>query len=335
MRDAAASVLVCAVEGTALSDTEKFFYERVAPAGVTLFARNIPEYFPDTVKLIRQLQSLRPAGEPPMVIAIDQEGGRVRRIKHPEFPNQGPAMNLAGGGSDQEALAEIETYAAALGRALLNVGVNVNFAPVLDILTEPANDAIGDRAFGTDVDPVCQRAGAFLRGMQQSGVLGCLKHFPGQGDAQVDTHKGRALVDLPVKLLYDRELVPFRALLEQAPMVMVSHCIYPQLAPEEASRSPRIIGGLLRGEMEFEGVVVSDDMNMGALPQDRGPWLESIVDAVAAGCDMILVCRDIEKCEAAYEALTAAAAKSASFRKRLHEAAERVMAMRTRLFVSV
>lgn len=334
MRDAAASVLVCAVEGTALSNAEKFFYERVAPAGVTLFARNIPAHYPDTVNLVRALQSLRPAGDPPMVIAIDQEGGRVRRIKQPEFPNQGPAMALAGGSVDPDALAEIESYAAAVGRALLSVGVNVNFAPVLDILTEPMNDAIGDRAFGTDLDPVCRRAGAFLRGMQQTGVLGCLKHFPGQGDAQVDTHKGRALVDLPPKLLYDRELVPFRAMLEHAPMVMISHCIYPQLAPEEASRSPRIIGGLLRGEMQFEGVVVSDDMNMGALPQDRALWLESIVEAVAAGIDMVLVCRDIEKCEAAYEALTAAAAKSASFKKRLLEAAGRVTQMRTRLFVS-
>lgn len=331
MRDAAASVLVCAVEGTVLTDAEKFFYKNVAPAGVTLFARNISSAFPNTINLVKELQSLRPADEPPLVIAVDQEGGRVRRIKDPAFPNQGPALHLGGGGIEQETLDMINAYGGTLGGALLDLGINVNFAPVLDVLTEPDNEAIGDRAFGTDVDPVCRRARAFLKGMQATGILGCLKHFPGQGDAQVDTHVGKALVDLPIKTLYDRELVPFRALIDKAPMVMVSHCIYPALASEEASRSPKIIGGLLRGEMGFKGVVVSDDMNMGALPQDRSLWLQSIVDAVAAGIDMVLVCRDIEKCQGAYEALTAAAAKSASFDRRLRDAAARVTEMRKKL----
>ena len=331
MRDAAASVLVCAVEGTALTDAEKFFYKKVAPSGVTLFARNISTNYHETIDLVEELQSLKPEGEPPLVIAIDQEGGRVRRVKDPHFPNNGPAMHLSDGGISDEALASISNYAVAVGQALINLGINVNFAPVLDILTEPANTAIGDRAFGTDVDPVCRRAGAFLKAMQTTGVLGCLKHFPGQGDAQVDTHVGKAIVDLPLKTLYDRELVPFRALLDHSAMVMVSHCIYPQLAHEEASRSPKVIGGLLRGEMGFEGVVVSDDMNMGALPQDRGPWLQSIIEAVAAGIDMVLVCRDLDKCQAAYDALTAAAAKSASFDRRLRDAASRVMKLRSQL----
>jgi len=331
MRDAAASVLVCAVEGTALSDAEKFFFKSVAPSGVTLFARNISANYHKTKNLIEDLQSSRPQGEPPLVIAIDQESGRVCRIKDQSFPDAGPAMQLGGGGISDDALSTISAYAVSVGKALLDLGINVNFAPVLDILTEPANTAIGDRAFGTDVDPVCRRAGAFLRGLQSSGVLGCLKHFPGQGDAHVDTHVGKALVDLPLKTLYDRELVPFRALLDHASMVMISHCIYPQLAHEEASRSPKVIGGLLRGEMGFDGVVVSDDMNMGALPQDRGPWLQSIVEAVAAGIDMVLICRDIEKCQAAYDALTAAAVKSATFDRRLRDAAARVISMRGRL----
>ncbi len=332
MSHAASAVLVGAIEGTVPTREEQDFFGRTAAAGLTLFGRNIvSDDHASLGRLTQTLQRLRPAGAPPLVIAIDQEGGRVRRLKEP-FPNAGPALQLAGGSADSAALREISGYGQTVGMALRALGVNVNFAPVLDVLTEPTNLSIGDRAFGVEAVAAAARAGAFLHGQQSAGVMGCLKHFPGQGDARVDTHLGGAVVDLPLTVLHERELLPFKALLHDAPMVMISHGIYPQWDATQASRSPRIMQGLLREELGFKGVVVSDDMNMGAIPQDLAPWQEAIVDAVAAGADMILVCRHLERCQAAYEALVAAAARSPSFAKRLHEAAGRVTALRARLF---
>ncbi len=332
--DAAGAVLVCAVEGTGLTDAEREFLRDAAVSGVTLFGRNVPKdpgTWRDLALLTRDLQRLRPSWAPPLVIAIDQEGGRVARIRASDFPEAGPALKLAGGRDDAESLQKIATYGSTMGEALRKLGVNVNFAPVADLDTEPTNTAIGDRCFASAVEPAVKRAGAFLGGMQAAGVLGCLKHFPGQGDAKVDTHAARAVIDLPEATLRARELLPFRALLPHVPMVMISHCIYPALASEPASLSAKIMRDLLRRELGFGGVVVSDDMNMGAIAQDLGAWGEAIVEAVAQGADMVLVCRHLEKCRHAYDSLSTAAAKSASFARRLDEAAARVLALRTRL----
>lgn len=328
----AGAVLVGAIEGRAPTAAEKSVFARIVPAGVTLFARNVP---PDDFRRLKELndalQVQRPSGAPRLVIAIDQEGGRVSRIRLPGFPDGGPAQKLAEGRSDERALRDVRAHARDVGTTLRAIGVNVNFAPCADVLTEPTNIAIGDRVFGVEPDAVVARAGAYLDGLQETGVLGCLKHFPGQGDAKVDTHAGQAIVDVPYDTLFRRELVPFVRLLPRAPMVMVAHCIYPALAPVEASRSDRIMRSLLRGEMGYEGVVVTDDMMMGAIPQDDTPWRQAIVAAVAAGADMVLVCRHAERMVAAAEALSAEAAKSRAFSARLEDAARRVTGLRGRL----
>ena len=327
----AGAVLVGALDGSAITKVEETFFRRAQFSGVTLFKRNIPDDLAETSALTQSIQNLNTSTDAPLLIAIDQEGGRVSRLRGHPFPDEGPAMELAGGKSDDEALQQIRSYGETIGESLLRLGINTNFAPVVDILTEPVNTAIGDRAFGTDVDPVCDRAGAFLGGMQAKGVLGCLKHFPGQGDAKVDTHEGTATVDLPAKMLNDRELVPFRALLNKTAMVMISHCVYPSLDSVEASRSPKIIGGLLRGEMGFRGAVVSDDMVMGAMPSDEKAWQEAIVESLMAGADLILVCQHLDKCRMAHDAIVRAAQKSKPVRMRLAEACEYVMGVRKQL----
>ena len=331
MKDAAAQVLVCAVEGKTLSTAERQFFSRVAVSGITIFGRNIEQTDQGKVSdLILECQSLRPPGSPPLVIAVDQEGGRVARLK-PPFPNQGPAMLLAGGLNDKSALLSIESAGFELGAALKDLRINVNFAPVLDILTEPTNHAIGDRSFGNTVDAVTLRAGAFLNGLQSSGIIGCLKHFPGQGAAKVDTHVGSAVVDLPASVLNNRELSPFRALLKAAPMVMIAHCIYPAFSPKEASRSPEIMQELLRKKLAYEGVIVSDDMTMGAIPQDEKTWQNAIIESIQSGADMLLICRHLERFQLAYETLTQAARRSSTFAERLEDAAQRVLVLRQTL----
>lgn len=331
MKDAAAAVLVCAVEGRQLSLSERQFFESVAVSGVTLFGRNIDQDNHSAVRLlVNDLQQLRPPSTPDLVIAIDQEGGRVARLKAP-FPNRGPAIGLAPGLADLDARNDIKGYGAEVGQALTRLGINVNFAPVVDVLSEPANLAIGDRAFGTDARSVILRGEAFLDGLQSTGVKGCLKHFPGQGDAKVDTHIGTAVVHSPAATLEQRELAPFRALLHKAPMVMIAHCIYPAFAPEEASRSPIIMQEILRKRLQYEGVIVSDDMTMGAIPQDEKEWQAILVEAVRAGADMLLVCRHLERFRLAHEALTREAKSSESFAMRLTEAANRVLCLRKTL----
>ncbi len=330
MRDVAASLLVCAVEGTSLTAAEERFYRRLPVSGVTLFTRNMPLPQADLAALTATLQRLRPVGDPPLLIAIDQEGGRVARLKEP-FPNHGPALALAGGGDDPAALEQVREIAADMGRRLRALGINANFAPCCDVLTEPSNTAIGDRAFATSAQAASKRAGAFLAGLLASGVEGCLKHFPGQGAARSDTHLGGAVIDRSLAELMVTELVPFQALLGQASMVMISHCIYPQLAPEEASRSAWVMSDLLRDQLGFAGVVVSDDMNMGAIPQAESQWQEAIVQAVVAGADLLLVCRHLERYEWAYAALTKEAARSSAFKRRLEQAAGRIFTLRRQL----
>lgn len=332
MRDAASAVLVAAVEGLVLTPEEETFFREESPAGVTLFKRNIPQDdYGKLSALTSALQATRLPGQPPLVVAIDQEGGRVARIGSP-FPNDGPALRLAAGGIDPADLELIKTYGSRVGAELARLGVNINFAPVLDIFTEPSNVAIGDRCFGTTVDQVSLRAGAFLGGLQSKSVLGCLKHFPGQGDARVDTHEGTAVINVSLQTLLARELEPFRRLLPETKMVMISHSIFPALCEREASRSQVIIMDWLRTRLGFQGVVVSDDMNMGALPQEIAAWKSALIDAVAAGCDMLLVCRHLERCKVALLALREESAKSPAFKQRLEDAAARVTRLRKAFF---
>jgi beta-N-acetylhexosaminidase len=331
MADAAAAVLSGAIEGKELSQEELRFLKRESPAGLTLFGRNIdPENHSSLIQLTQAIQETAQVGVPPLVISIDQEGGRVARLKAP-FPDLGPAMTLLDGWSNQEATTEIRAYGELIGKSLLELGINCNFAPVVDILTQETNHAIGDRAFGRDPATVVIRAGAFLVGMNSTGLLTCLKHFPGQGDAVVDTHVGTAKIGVSLDLLQKRELFPFRSLHKNTPMIMVSHCIYPALDNVEATLSHKIMTGLLRDSLGYGGVIVSDDMMMGALPADFQVWKESVVRSIAAGADLILICRDLNRWQGALDALRAEASRSRAFDRRLSEAASRVTRMRQKI----
>jgi beta-N-acetylhexosaminidase len=237
-------------------------------------------------------------------------------------------LTLADGKADQSALAEIQQYGVRVGARLRELGINVNFAPVVDLLTEPRNTAIGDRCFGQTPETVSARAGAFLAGIQSQDVWGCLKHFPGQGHAYIDTHLGQAVVDLPLNLLENRELLPFIHLKDQAAMIMVAHCIYPKWSKLEASRSPEIMNDLLRTKLGFNGLIVTDDMLMGAIPQTEQEWSQAIVDSVAAGADLVLVCKDLSRAQLAYSALKEAESRSPEFKQRLAQAAAKVLRLR-------
>lgn len=327
MSDAASSVLSGAIEGSQLSNDELSFLEEESPAGLTFFARNLEGSQKEISDLTSKIQQTLKMGEPPYLLSIDQEGGRVSRLKK-DFPDLGPAMNLFEGKADQSAADGIAAYGREVSEALLKLGINCNFAPVVDVLTEETNTAIGDRAFARNSADVVIRAGAFLGGMKSAGLLTCLKHFPGQGAARVDTHKGTAEIDIPMDLLKKRDLFPFTSLQTVAPMIMVSHCIYPAMDEKEASRSHFFMTELLRKEMKYEGVIVTDDMTMGAIVQDEAKWHKMIIESISAGADLILICRGLDRWKSALAAIRAEERRNHVFAARLHDAASRVNKLR-------
>ena len=323
-------VLLAGIESDRLSSVEKRVIEEVRPAGVTLFKRNVPPNLAALSKLTTELQRFSGDAHRPMIIAIDQEGGRVSRLP-PPFPNLGPAEKLFDGKTNRASLEGLYRYGEDVGNELIKLGINVDFAPVVDVLTDPTNVAIGDRVFGFDPESVVKRAGAFLNGLQKTGVWGSLKHFPGQGAAPADTHKASAVIDADLETLVMRDIAPFKNLLPEAAMVMISHCIYPALDDLPASLSSKIMKGLLRDELGFKGVIVSDDMNMEAINQSEDVWLDSMVECLMAGADLLLVCRHIEKTMKVWERFRIEAARSPAFSARLIEASEKVSKLRLTL----
>jgi beta-N-acetylhexosaminidase len=251
--------------------------------GVIYFARNVlsPEQM---AELSREVASL--GRDWPLWISVDQEGGRVARLKAP-FTEWPPAATL--GRSGDEALAA--RFAAALSAELRAVGINLDFVPVLDVHTNPANPVIGDRALSDRAEEVARLGAVIVRTLQQSGISACGKHFPGHGDTAVDSHEALPVVEHDRRRLDAVELVPFRrAIAEGVATIMTAHVLAPALDRRlPASLSSAVVTDLLKGDLGFAGVVVTDDLGMKAVSATT-PIGEASVQAVAAGCDVVLLC---------------------------------------------
>ena len=269
--------------------------------GVILFARNLGTPA-EIARLIGELGAAAPAGGPPLIVAVDQEGGRVQRLKAPL--TVWPPMGRVGAHDD---VALTESVGRALGEELRLFGFNLDFAPVCDVLTNPANPVIGDRAFGATPEVVAAQAVAFLRGLEAAGVRGCAKHFPGHGDTSQDSHLDLPRVEHSMERLRAVELPPFGAMVRAGVgMVMTAHVVVSALDERPATMSRAWIDGVLRRELGFSGVVVSDDLDMQAVA-GRFPIDEVLREALAAGVDAFLLCRDPERQRQAHDALARAA----------------------------
>ncbi len=291
--------------------------------GVVVFARNLgaPE---EVAALVDALGRAAPPG-PPLIMAIDQEGGRVQRLKSPL--TVWPPMARVGARGD-EGLSE--AVGRALGDELRLFGFNVDFAPVLDVRTNPANQVIGDRAFGETPEAAARHALAFWRGLEASGVRGCGKHFPGHGDTLQDSHDELPRLDTSLERLRAVELAPFAAAVRAGvPMIMTAHIVFAGVDDRPATMSRAWIDGILRREMGFDGVVVSDDLDMKAVA-GRFPVEEVVRESLAAGVDAFLACRDPEVQRAAEEAL-ARAARDEALAPRVEEASARMRRFRAML----
>ena len=303
--------------------------------GVTLFARNIeaPE---QVAELAYDLQSL--STELPLWVAVDQEGGRVARLRAPF--TEWPPMAVLGRSGDADLAYR---FAAALASELRAVGISLDYAPVLDIHTNPKNPVIGDRALADTADAVARLGAAIVRGLQENGMAACGKHFPGHGDTSVDSHLDLPIVEHPPDRLRRVEFVPFReAIRAGVATIMTAHILVPSLDEEKpATLSRRVVYDLLRDELNFEGVILSDDLEMKALARSYSV-AEAAVQAILAGCDAVLICRalsddrsrDIEVQAVALEALVHAVEDGTIPYKRLEDALARQRRAKERFLTS-
>jgi beta-N-acetylhexosaminidase len=260
----------------------------------------------------------------PLLVAVDQEGGRVARLG-------APVLKLP----PMRALAELadpaltERCAKLLGKQLRALGFTMDFAPVLDVDTNPENPVIGDRSFGATPERVIEQAYAFARGLESGGLLACGKHFPGHGDTDLDSH-----LALP-SLAHDRarldsvELAPFRVAKGRLPALMTAHVVFESLrSGVPATLAREVVTDLLRGELGYEGAIISDDLEMKAVADHYGVEQAACL-AIEAGCDTLLVCSRLDWLERARVALAERAAQQPSFKSRLEDAARRTLALRT------
>jgi beta-N-acetylhexosaminidase len=290
--------------------------------GVMLFRPNIVDPA-QVASLVTALRAAAPA-EAPLLVSIDQEGGLVQRLRAPA--TVWPPMLAVGAAGDTARTAAV---GRALGEELAAVGVGWNFAPVLDVHTNPANPVIGNRAFGTTAETVAAQALAFWRGLRAAGLVGCGKHFPGHGDTRTDSHLDLPVVGHDLERLRRVELAPFAAAARAGmEAFMTAHVVYPALDPDRpATLSRRIATELLRGELGFRGVLVSDDLGMKAVA-DRYAIEALAVGAVEAGVDHLLIREPVARQQAAFEALVGAAEARSEIRDRVAESATRVAALK-------
>ncbi|HTV32651.1 MAG TPA: beta-N-acetylhexosaminidase [Methylocella sp.] len=268
----------------ALDDRDRALLAELRPAGVILFKSNFRHDLPYTAWLdshARLIADIRTAsGREKLLIAIDHEGGRVCRTP--------PPITRFSYASDWAS--EAAAVGQAMGRELASLGFNLSFAPVLDIHTNPKNPVIGRRAFGTTAEAVIEAALPFFKALESENVLACGKHFPGHGDTGVDSHFGLPTQSISLDELRARELKPFvSAIAAGLSMIMTAHILYPAIDPAmPATLSHRFLTGLLREELGFEGVTVTDDIGMGAM---KGFFDDpsSAMRLLKAGCDMLMI----------------------------------------------
>ena len=315
----AAGVVMTGFDGTSLDEPTVARLTQLPFAGYILFARNV-----DRLESVRALTDrLRELSEPPPIVAIDQEGGRVARIR--DGVEELPPMMALGATRDRDLAFRA---GAQLGHDLRRAGITHDFAPVADLALDAANTVIGARAFASSPQLVIQLAGAFARGMGDAGMGSTIKHFPGHGSTSVDSHVALPVLDAGAATLRARDLEPFRMLLPEVTSVMAAHVVaraFDDALP--ASLSPKLLTGILRDEWGFNGVCFTDCMQMDAIARGVGT-VEGVAAAIAAGADCAIVSHDPDLAAAAVMHLASEVEAGRIPRSRVEEAYARTMRLR-------
>jgi beta-N-acetylhexosaminidase len=293
-------LLIAGFNGTQIPVELRSLAREFGLGGVILFARNIVE--PEQVADL-SFEAARLVPEMPVWVSVDQEGGRVARLKAP-FTEWPPMATLGRSGDARLA----ERFARALAAELKAVGITLDYTPVLDVFTNPKNTVIGDRALGQKAEDVARLGSAIVRTLQREGIAACGKHFPGHGDTVADSHHELPLVEHPPERLREVEFLPFKAAIDAGvATIMTAHVFVPSIDDKNDKRpatlSTRVVTDLLRRELKYEGVILSDDLEMKAIAATYAVPSAAVL-AIEAGCDGALICSgDHETQWAALEAL--------------------------------
>ncbi|MBA3769440.1 MAG: beta-N-acetylhexosaminidase [Blastocatellia bacterium] len=320
------------IPGPDLDEATRRLLDEIKPGGVCLFARNMRDA-EQTRALIADLKAALPT-EP--FISIDQEGGLVDRLRRIVGPM--PAANKI------RSKAEARRLALIIAASLRTLGFNMNFAPVVDVIDAKraeASNGLYSRGFGDSAAETAEMAGEFLREMQDEGIIGCLKHFPGLGASRVDSHEELPIIDVDDAELATVDLLPYRSILASgsARMVMTAHALFPLSRMQErdengkllpASLSKNFVSQLLRRDMGFEGVSITDDLEMGAIEKNYG-IADACVRAIEAGQDMLAICAKPENIRAGFNAVTLAIETEQIAESRVDESLARIASLKAQI----
>ena len=327
-------LLITGFDGTEMSPRLSSLLTKIQPAGVILFARNITGAN-QTHTLLRECQKCVAT---PLFTCVDLEGGTVDRFRNVIGAAPSPAEVFATGSR-----ALYRKHGRVIGENCRAIGFNVDFAPVLDLAYEASRKVMSSRAVSDDPKKVVAYAREFLRGLGDAAVLGCGKHFPGLGEATLDTHRELPRVEKSLRKLWDEDLVPYRLLRRELPMVMVSHAAYPKVTPAvtkdrgnvrtPASLSKKWITDILRKKIRYRGLICSDDLEMGGVLA-AAPIEQAIIGHIRAGGDLGLICHQEAFILRAHEALLCEMERDARFARRVQESARRVLAFKKKLLAT-
>lgn len=326
-------LLIVGLEGTAPGEDAAAYIQDYQVGGLILFGRNV-DSAGQLLELTNGLKALN-QGNIPLFLGVDQEGGRVDRM--PPEVQRTPSAYQVGSGWDGSQAARDRTaaYGAALSAACASFGFNLDFAPVADVWSDPDNTVIGDRAFGSDPEAVGEQAAAAAQAMLDGGTIPVAKHFPGHGSTATDSHLSLPVVEKTLEDWTAGDFLPFQRYLDgvavgevPAPM-MVGHILLTALDGDyPASLSQKIVTGFLREGQDYDGVLFTDDLTMGAIAEHYGLG-EAAVLAVEAGCDVVLVCHGRENADTARTALLDAVESGRISQRRLDESVRRILTLKT------
>jgi beta-N-acetylhexosaminidase len=317
-------LLIIGFDGTEMSPRLASLLTKIQPAGVILFARNI-KGVEQTHTLLRECQKCVTT---PLFTCVDLEGGTVDRFRDVLGAAPSPADVFA---TDSRAL--FRKHGRVIGENCRALGFNVDFAPVLDLAFAASRSVMSSRAVSDDPKQVVVYAREFVQGLREEGVLGCGKHFPGLGEGKLDSHHKLPVIETPLEKMWVEDIFPYRILRHKLPFVMVSHAAYPAVTKERipASLSKKWITGILREQIRYNGFIVSDDMEMGAV-LDHAPIEQTVVQHIRAGGDMALVCHKEELIVRAYEALIHETERDREFANRVATVLKRIQMLRMKMF---
>lgn len=318
-------MLLVGIDGTSMDAKAQKMIAGDKVGGIILYSDNISN-LKSLVSLTNALKKSNSGNPAPLFMSVDQEGGKVSRL--PDEYAVFPANAAVGGGNSAEAAG---TMGELLARAVKSSGFNMDFAPVLDINSNPDNPVIGPRSFGSTADLVTRLGIAEMKGLEREGIVPVVKHYPGHGDTSVDSHLELPVINKTTSQLAKLEWLPFQAAIQHnADAVMVAHILYPKLDPDKpASLSEVIIGQQLRGDMGFKGVVITDDLTMGAIVKNY-TLAAAAIDTVLAGSDILLVAHEYKNEQAVRTALLSSVKNGTIKETRIDESVYRILSLKAK-----